>query len=70
MTTTWQPVTQPPSEVGPYEINDVFGRTHAVQWDGRHFRYASGMFAGRVVAHYRDDLWRLPDRKDSGDAGQ
>lgn len=66
----WHPVTQPPSEVGPYEINDVFGHTHAVQWDGRHFRYASGQFSGRVMAHYKGDLWRLPDRKDSGDAGQ
>lgn len=57
----WQPVTQPPSEVGPYEINDVFGHTHAVRWDGRHFRWAEGTFAGGVVAHYKGDLWRSLD---------
>ena len=62
---TWHPVTQPPSEVGPYEIHDVFGHTHQVQWDGRHFRYAAGTFAGRVFAHYKGDLWRLPDRKEA-----
>lgn len=67
---TWHPVTHPPSEVGLYRLNDCFGHEFMVQWDGRHFRYASGMLKGGVVVHYRGDLWRLPDRKDSGDAGQ
>lgn len=55
---TWHPVTQPPQEVGLYEINDVFGHTHAVQWDGRHFRYASGLLAGSVVMPMLGDQWR------------
>ena len=61
---TWRPVTQPPATVGPYEINDVFGHTHAVQWDGRHFRWAEGMFAGVVVAHYKGDLWKSNETKE------
>lgn len=55
--TTWHPYTQPPAEVGLYRLNDVFGCYFMVRWDGRNFRYASGIFAGRVVAHYKGDLW-------------
>lgn len=70
----WQPVTQPPSEVGLYRYGDKLDKKGAmafmVQWDGRHFRFASGLCAGRIVAAMAGDVWRLPDRKDSGDAGQ
>jgi hypothetical protein len=58
---TWQPVTQPPQSVGPCEINDVFGHTHKVQWDGRNFRWAEGQFAGNVMTHYNGDQWRSLD---------
>jgi hypothetical protein len=58
---TWHPITEKPETVGPCEINDVFGHTHKVQWDGRNFRYAEGMSAGRVVAHYNGDQWRSLD---------
>ncbi|SOY65615.1 hypothetical protein CBM2586_B10210 [Cupriavidus phytorum] len=55
---TWHPYTTPPQTVGPYRLNDIFGHTHKVQWDGRHFRYAEGQFAGGVVVHYKGDLWQ------------
>lgn len=65
----WHPVTQPPSEVGRYELADKNGMRIPVdvQWDGRHFR---SIFSGAVLPMLKGDVWRLPDRKDSGDAGQ
>jgi hypothetical protein len=58
---TWRPITEKPQSVGPCEINDVFGHTHQVQWDGRHFRWTEGQFAGNVMTHYNGDQWRSLD---------
>ncbi|SPA24558.1 hypothetical protein CBM2637_A150011 [Cupriavidus taiwanensis] len=62
---TWRPYTEPPQKVCDCEINDIFGHTHAVQWDGRHFRYADGRFAGGVMTHYRGDLWKSNETKET-----
>lgn len=62
----WQPVTQPPSEVGLYEYQSK-GFVFYARWDGRHFR---GQLSFNVLMPKEGDVWRLPDRKDSGDVGQ
>lgn len=54
---TWTTYREPPAEVGEYQLNDVFGHTMKVQWDGKNFRYAEGPYIGGVVSHYKGDLW-------------
>ena len=56
---TWQSVRDnPPQTVGLYRLNDCFGHEFMVQWDGRHFRYASGLLVGSVVVRMLGDQWR------------
>lgn len=58
---TWQPVTQPPSEVGRYVMTDEYeSHSIVVQWDGRNFRFVSGECAGDVVCPFKGDQWRSP----------
>ncbi|SPA44625.1 hypothetical protein [Cupriavidus taiwanensis] len=56
---TWHPISEKPESLGRYRINDVFSHITPVRWDGRHFRYEGGQFDGRVVAHYKGDMWQL-----------
>ncbi|SOY79951.1 hypothetical protein CBM2599_A120516 [Cupriavidus taiwanensis] len=55
----WQSVLDnPPQTVGLYRLKDARGNEFMVRWDGRNFRYASGLMAGAAVVHFIGDKWR------------